>query len=75
MSALLDIADLDANYRMKDLFGSGSGNEEMSLIAQQLQGSHGVQATLVGLALVNQFNPSSGGAEVHSVNYMKEGIG
>ena len=32
LSALLDIADLDANYSMKDLlFGSDSDNEEMSL--------------------------------------------
>ena len=38
----------------------------MSLIAQQLQGPDGVQAALVGLALVNQFNPSSGGVEVYS---------
>ena len=66
LSALLDIADLDANYSMKDLFGSDSDNEEMSLIAQQLQGSDGVQAAPVGLALVNQFTPPSGGAEVHS---------
>jgi hypothetical protein len=35
---------------MKDLFGSDSDNEEMSLIAQQLQGSDGFQAALVGLA-------------------------
>ena len=38
----------------------------MSLIAQQLQGSDGVRAALVGLVLVNQFNPSSGGVEVYS---------
>ena len=56
LSALLDTADPDVNYNMKDLFGSDSDNEEMSLIAQQLQGSDGVRAPLVGLVLVNQFN-------------------
>ena len=60
------IADPNVNYSMKDLFGSDSDNEEMSLIAQQLQGSDGVRAALVGLVLVNQFNPSSGGVEVYS---------
>ena len=54
LSALLDIADLDANYSMTDLFGSDSDNKEMSLIAQQLQGSDGVQGALVSWLSLGQ---------------------
>ena len=42
------------------LFSSDSDNEEISPIAQQLQGSDDVRAALVDLVLVNQFKPSSG---------------
>lgn len=66
LSALLDTADPNVNCSMKDLFGSDSDNEELGLIAQQLQGSDDVRAALVGPVLVNQFNPSSEGAEVVS---------